>query len=336
MRANIITAAAVLLAIAAAAPGQDAAAEEVKQLRSALAETNKRVADLTGRVAELQAEVKKLQDALARARAADKGAAARGPVLSRKLDIRVRPGGWSGASTADIKKVLASTAGELWKHFPDRKLPPIIVEQGSSGPIVLYRKGPNGEHIVRLDVEGNYWCQFAYQFAHEFCHILTNYHPKASRKNKWLVESFCETASLFAIRRMAETWKTAPPYPNWKGYTSSLRKYADNARVKKELRVGPGRALAAWYRKNVDSLRKNGTQRDKNKIVASELLELLEADPAAWLAVGSLNLGRYDKADTFEAFLADWIERTPEKHKTFVTKVAGLFEVKVPARARTE
>ena len=36
--------------------------------------------------------------------------------------------------------------------------------------------------------------------------------------------------------------------------------------------------------------------------------------------------------DSFEAFLADRLARTPEKHKPFVRKVADLFEVEIPTR----
>ena len=334
MRAHIITA-AVLLAATAVALGEDQHAKEVRRLRAVLAEKDAQIADLTARVAALRAEAATLRNQAARLRAAAAGPT-RGPVLSHTLDIRVKPGGWGGASPADIKKVLASAGGELWQHFPDRKLAPIIVERSNSGPIVLYRKGPNGEHIVRLDVEGNHWSQFAYQFAHEFCHILTNYGPKTTKKNKWFIESICEMASVFAMRRMADTWRTAPPYPNWKSYAPHLKTYADGARVTDGLRQTPGGTLAAWYRRNAEALRKNSTLRAKNKVVANELLELFEADPQAWLAAGSIDLGPGDKDESFEAFLGDWLERTPARHKTLVRKVAALFEIEIPAASRAK
>jgi len=296
---------------------------ENDRLQASLAQSQKRIKDLERRLDKLTAE-------LAQLRRRNATGAKSAPVMSRKLQIRVSRGNWGGAGTADIEKVLRSAAGELWKHFPDRKLAPIIVERSTSGPIVLYRKGPNGEHIVRLDVQGTYWCQFAYQFAHEFCHILTNYRAGESKKNNWFVESLCETASLYAIRQMARTWKTAPPYRNWKGYSSALAKYAQNARVKPELRVNKEMTLAKWYRQNAKVLRAKPTIREKNKVLASELLTVLEADPGAWRAASCLNVSAPGGDDSFKAFLADWLARTPAAHKKTVQRIIDMFELKTP------
>jgi len=238
-------------------------------------------------------------------------------------------GGWGGASTTDIQKVLHSAAMEIWKYFPERKLAPIIVQHSNSGPIVLYRKGPKGEHIVRLDVKGTYWCQFAYQFAHEFCHILTN-HPAQSKKNNWFLESLCEMASRFAVRGMAETWKTAPPYPHWKSFSSALTRYADDLRLKPGQGLAKGQTLAQGYRANAAALRANAADRDKNKVVANALLSRFQAAPQTWQAVSHLNLLKPDKADTFEAFLSDWLARTPAEHKPAVKRIIALFDLKSP------
>jgi len=330
MRTRRAIAAAVLLAALAPAAGQDAARGQVEQLRARCAALQAEQAKLRKQIEALAARVNALQDELAGLKRGA-GAAAPRPVLSRKLAIRVKPGGWGGANTTDITKVLESAAGEIWKHFPDRKLAPIIVEHGNSGPIVLYRKGPKGEHIVRLDIEGTYWCQFAYQFAHEFCHILTNYSPEDSEKNKWFCESLCEMASLYAIRRMAETWQTAPPYPHWKSFSRHLGTYTEEARIKPAQRLKAGATLGPWYRRNAGALRKDACLRDKNKVAASALLTLVEADPSAWRSVSMLNLGTPDAEDSFETFLGDWLARTSAKHKPFVRKVAALFEITLPA-----
>lgn len=310
---------------------------ENDRLRTALAQSQKHAEDLQAALAQgqeharnLERRLDKLTAELAQLRRRSPTGAKSAPVMAHKLQIRVTGGNWGGAGTADIEKVLRSAAGELWKHFPDRKLAPIIVERSTSGPIALYRKGPNGEHIVRLDVGGRYWCQFAYQFAHEFCHILTNYRPGESKKNNWFVESLCETASLYAIRQMAETWKTAPPYPHWKSYSSALAKYAEDARVKPELRVNREVTLAKWYRLNAKALRAKATIRERNKVFASELLTVLEADPAAWRAASCLNLSAPGGDDSFKAFLADWLARTPAAHKKTVQRIIDMFELDAP------
>jgi len=296
---------------------------ENDRLRAELGQSQKKTKDLQRQLDTLTAE-------LARLRGGGTSGGRPTPVMAHKLSIRVAGTNWGGAGRADIEKVLHSAAGELWKHFPNRKIAPIIVERSTSGPIVLYRKGPKGEHIVRLDVGGTYWCQFAYQFAHEFCHILTNYHPAQSKKNNWFVESLCETASLYAIRQMAETWKTAPPYPNWKGYSSALTNYAQNARIKPELRINRERTLAKWYRLNAPVLRAKATLREKNKVLASELLTVLEAAPTDWRAASYLNVEAVKGDDSFNAFLADWLARTPATHKKTVQRIIDMFELDAP------
>lgn len=138
------------------------------------------------------------------------------PSAGQRLIICPAPKAPWQASLQDVEKVLYSAAGELWVFFPDRSLKPILVEP-KGGPITLYKRGPNGEFRVRLATGKTYWSQYAFQFAHEFCHVLCNYREDG-RGNKWFEEALCEVASLFALGRMAETWKTAPPYPNWKSY----------------------------------------------------------------------------------------------------------------------
>ena len=55
----------------------------------------------------------------------------------------------------------------------------------------------------------------AYQFAHEFCHILCNFDDDW-KGNNWFEETMCETSSLFVLRRLSKEWEERPPYPAWK------------------------------------------------------------------------------------------------------------------------
>ena len=128
--------------------------------------------------------------------------------------FRVETDGFD-ASEADIRAVLDSTARELWQRFPDYTIEPLVVARGRSGPITLFRRNDRGEIVIRLDTEKTYWSQYAYQFAHEFCHVLCGL-KAGDQRNKWFEETLCETASLYAMRAMSRTWKTSPPYANWK------------------------------------------------------------------------------------------------------------------------
>src|SRR5262245_61871033 len=135
------------------------------------------------------------------------------------LVIRVASEGWGDAGAADITKVLQSAGDALSSQFPERKFPPIEVSRSSTTPITLFQRGPAGELRVRLNVEGTYWAQFAFQFAHEMGHVVCGF-EEYPNPNQWFEETLCETASLFVLGRMAERWKTRPPWPNWKDYAS--------------------------------------------------------------------------------------------------------------------
>ncbi len=165
-----------------------------------------------------------------------------------------------------------------------------------------------------------------YQFAHELCHILCGY-DQDPHPNRWFEESLCEAASLFVLRRSAETWKTRPPYPNWKDYAKHLRSYADD-RIK-NAPLPEGKTLAAWYRENAEALAKNAEDRPKNSIVAGQLLPLLEEDASRWESIAWLNTEKMDERDRFRGLSRRVAEARPERHAKFIARVAKLFEVEL-------
>lgn len=243
-------------------------------------------------------------------------------------EIRVREGQWGDASTADIRKVLESTAAVLLRHFPGRTLAPIEVSRGMESPITLYKKGPKGETLIRLNVEGTHWAQFAFQFAHEMGHVLCRHDEHESKENKWFEEMLCEVASIFALRRMGEEWRERPPYPNWKDYAKSLTAYADD-RLRKAA-LPKGRTLAEWFPSVEPAMRANAELRENNTKVAAALLPLFEEEPGRWETVGSLPPGKSMEPRTLLQYLADWREAAPGKHRPFIKTLARQFGLELP------
>lgn len=239
-------------------------------------------------------------------------------------DILVVRDGWK-ADTSTVKKVLESTAQELWKNFPNKKLPPIVVYP-DKGPITLYSRGPNNEIFVRLDTGGTYWSQYAFQFSHEFCHILCEYDADP-HGNNWFEESVCEMAALYSLRRMGETWKTAPPFDHWKSYAPSLTQYADN-RIR-NTKFAENETLGQWYKKNADVLAKDAFRRELNLKVAAHFLPLVEEKPEYWQAVQFINRAKPRARQSFSEYLSDWHFNCPLEYKPFVKRVAAEFEIKL-------
>jgi len=245
---------------------------------------------------------------------------------ARPLVIRANPNDPWGGRIEDVEKVLHSAAETLWKYFPDRELPPILVAP-KGVPITLYERRPTGEIQVRLNTGNRLWAQQAFQFAHEFGHILCNYEPGENR-NKWFEESLCELASLFALRRMSETWQTNPPYPNWKDYAPALAKYADER--SKATMLAPGTTFVEWYREHAEQLAGEPVNRDRNLIVATMLLPLFEKQSEHWEAVTYLNGDKPRQSETFAVYLNEWHSRCPSKHQGFVEEIARQFAITIP------
>lgn len=240
-------------------------------------------------------------------------------LLQEPFELRLE-GDW-GASTADARKVLEAAGRELRKHVPDRSFPPIEVAP-KGGPITLFKRGPKGEIRMRLDVNGPFWSQYTFQFAHELGHVLCGYDPDP-HKQKWFEESVCEAASLYVLRRSAETWKTDPPYPNWKDYSTSLAAYADE-RLKASA-LPPGTTLAAWYTARKVQCEANAEDRPRNLIIAAQLLPLFEEDSTRWEAMTWLNTEEHTASTSFAEYLEAWERHCPPKHKPFVKRIRGLF-----------
>jgi len=241
------------------------------------------------------------------------------------LIILPSPYGPWGGRIQDVEQVFRSAADALWVYFPGRTLRPILVEP-RGGPITLYRHGPNGEYLMQLNTGNQLWAQHAFQFAHEFGHILANYDEHEWR-NKWFEESICETASLFVLRRMSEVWEVQPPYPNWRNYAPALAAYAD-ARIR-TAHLPRGTTLAQWYRENELALREFPSLRNRNTVVAAALLPYFERQPESWPAIAWLNDGMSHGTRTFGRYLGDWHAHVPGQHRPLVRQIAHEFGITI-------
>jgi hypothetical protein len=237
---------------------------------------------------------------------------------------------WGGSPTQDIHAVLASTAKDILKFFPDRKLKPIIVEHGNGMPVTLYERGPNDETKIHINSAGLHWAQFSYQFSHELTHVLAGYErvEPNSPPNMWFEESLCMMGSLFAMRQMSETWKTSPPYPNWKDYAPHLRSYVDDVMNDPKHQLAADTTLAQWYQANKEKLKSTSTSggegRDMQLVIASVLLPIFEKTPENWPAIGYLNMKKTGNS-SFKEYLDAWQESAPQKYKPFVGLIRAKF-----------
>ena len=239
------------------------------------------------------------------------------------LRIVILPGNWGESELEDIRRVCVSSAGTIWSQMPDVALSPIHVRRSQSGPISLFQRGKGSEYVVELDTSDNAWAQCAFQFSHEFCHIICNYRDVPNRQ-LWFEETLCECASLYALRRMAVEWKTNAPYSNWTSYSSSLGDYAAGLIKNYDSYKDP---VSEFYQTHRAKLEENANHRELNRYMALKLLPMFEKTPSAWHSLRYINLGPKKENASFKQYLSGWHDRVPAKHKKFVKKVAAEFGI---------
>lgn len=242
---------------------------------------------------------------------------------STRFRLFVESGEWGSSSVADIKKVCESAAMMFTPHLKSGVSVPLLIQNDGSGPITLYRRGGNNEHIVRLDTKNRAWAQLAFQFSHELCHVMCNYRDVVNQQ-LWFEETLCEVASLFALRQMGEAWKTNAPYSNWTSYSVALDDYAAQ---RLNVQDSDTATLEEVYRDNLSQLQATATNRDVNNKLASKLLPIFEKHPSAWEAVRYLNRGPAKENLTFEGYLRGWHRRVPETQKQAVEEIAAGFGI---------
>lgn len=233
-------------------------------------------------------------------------------------------GDWGVARTEDIAAVLRSTAQCFQAAVEERTVDPVLVEPSGVGenvPRSLFDRAKGGETRVHLHVRGRHWAQFAFQFGHEFCHVLSNHRVMADRPFGWINECLCETASLYALRSMARTWETSPPYPNWRDYAPSLGKYAAERCAEPQHTLPDGVAFSAWLAARLSFLEADPGKRADNVVIAKRMLPVFEQRPDAWRAVRYLNLWDAAKDTSLQQYFAHWRDASPARLRADIDRI---------------
>jgi len=260
--------------------------------------------------------------------------AARKPA-GRALDLKIAPN-FGRAAEADLRAVLTSAATEIWRHCPATtwQTSGFYVCHNPKNPVILFDHTADGRVSIGLNSQDTLWCQYAFQFAHEFCHALAGHSNdwrktwiRGRKANNWLEESLCETASLFALRAMAKNWAQNPPYPNWKDYSAALTSYAAERLAATASALPASTRFIDWFQQNEAAMRKSSTLRENNNQVAAALLPIFEADPAGWESVTFINLVPRAPENSLHDHLHAWHQKVPASQRAFVAKLARVFEI---------
>ncbi len=169
-----------------------------------------------------------------------------------------------------------------------------VVNRGSGGPSIwLSARNPGGA-VIYVVTGAAAWSQLAYQFGHEFGHVLANSWQPGSEPalpSQWIEETAAEAFALEALSRIARRWSTRPPIRGNNGYGSALTEYRATLLRQYEEKSAPSDAIEAWVRANpVDPApMAAGTAKwSPALIVAAQ--RLFATTPAAMADIAALNL----------------------------------------------
>lgn len=140
------------------------------------------------------------------------------------------------------------------------------------------------EHIIFLNVKENYWCQWVYQFAHEYCHHLIDGTLTGEWSNLlWFEETICELSSLYNLNKMVDFCSTN----GLPGYSSSVQVYLGNLLTKNN--AYNLNASGGWYLEKSEILKNEKYKRDLYNAIAVMMYPLFVKNPTLWKLI--LNIG---------------------------------------------
>ncbi len=248
------------------------------------------------------------------------------------LEIKVLESeGWGPASVSNIQKLCENVASHFQEHLREEhkvKNKKLIVDHG--GVYVEYRDSVPNTHFVFLSVTDKYWQQFAYQFSHEFTHVMHR-HEITTRNNPnlWFQESIAMMASIWALREMEKSWEYNAPYDNWAGWRHNLGKYADQNMNGWKY----SGTASEWLDDNEQFLRNEhakGKPFTYHKLVAELscefLLPIFEKHPEAWNAVTQLPDNSKGKLDSY---IQDWYDKVNIQDKELVESMAEALNISI-------
>ena len=211
------------------------------------------------------------------------------------------PDGFGSANFQVIRELLnmVSDNFESWLDGAPHCLKPLIIcHSPFQYPMC---SEAYGRHIIFLSTEGDFWCQWVYQYAHEFCHhTIDGTLTGDNRGILWFEETICELSSWCNIERMMHTCAhSVNPclrhfYPSVRNYHGSLLHEGEE---KSRIFVGNHGGISNL----LPSLHADALNRDMNKGIAFLLYPIFQTNPCLWKII--LCIGDCGRWHSLEAFL---------------------------------
>lgn len=163
--------------------------------------------------------------------------------------------------------------------------PITILIENRDFPMIIQSPSEANKRIIYLCAVDSCWDQYAYQFAHEFCHyIIDGPLDGKCETSFWFEESICEVASRFFLHRLYYTLSRYNNIAsnNLKNYAKSFKDYADNEIPKGDRKIDC--ELKVWIQNNIKNLTTVPPEENRGSygLIAKELLPIFEEIPVLW------------------------------------------------------
>lgn len=169
----------------------------------------------------------------------------------------------------------------------------------------------NSNTIMLCATPGMYWAQFAYQYAHELCHLLID-SPWPSVQDEWFEEVICECASRFWLKRMT----ISGFHPEYDGFEKYRNDLGSNAVPFSLPDLNNENSII------LSTMRNNHQDRDHFDYLANQIMPIIDVDPAFWETIPSLRTVNDEK--TFVENLTYITNNT--KYPSSFKKIIALFD----------
>ncbi len=191
-----------------------------------------------------------------------------------------------------------------------------VVEPTSDVPMC----SKHGEqHIIYLNTKDNFWCQWAYQFSHEYCHHLIDGSLSGGWSDLlWFEETICELSSLYNLNKMIG-YCDKIGYPD---YALSVKGYLDDLLVKNNDSFKLS-ADGGWYGQYELSLKKEKYKRELYNAIAVLMYPLFVENPNLWKMI--LYIGDIRSWVSLDDLFNNLESNADESYKESLSKIRKMF-----------
>ena len=211
---------------------------------------------------------------------------------------------FQGITNARVMEILGPVEILLRKRFGSAPLHPVEVYKHDDHPRVDL---VGGVQRIGLTAQRHFYMQYAYQFAHEYGHVLTNWQDKRNARYLWFEETLAELASLYVVQCFAEIRQYGFSTEDWTKYLTKVKRKHTDDRLK-NYRIEATANARSWFLRFLPEMTKNAVIRELNGAIAAELLPHFMERPKLWWALAYLNRWDTSKNQVFRDYLASWTD----------------------------